>query len=126
MQLVLQGEGANGPWEADLVTLAIGNLIDNACKWARQRVSIRAGQEQGRDYLDIDDDGPGIPEAQRPLVLQRGRRADEQTPGSGLGLAIVDDLANQCGCRLELLSSPEQGCRARLWLAPRSGAQPAG
>ena len=104
----------------------LGNLIDNACKWARQRVSIRAGQEQGRDYLDIDDDGPGIPEAQRPLVLQRGRRADEQTPGSGLGLAIVDDLANQCGCRLELLSSPEQGCRARLWLAPRSSAQPAG
>ncbi|MFV0371106.1 MAG: ATP-binding protein, partial [Azonexus sp.] len=102
--------------EAEDLQEMLGNLIDNASKWAELRIDIRAGKENGRDYLDVDDDGPGIPESARRLVLQRGRRADEQTPGSGLGLSIVDDLASQCGCRLELLTSPACGCRARLWL----------
>lgn len=102
--------------EAEDLQEMLGNLIDNASKWAELRIDIRAGKQDGRDYLDVDDDGPGIPESARRLVLQRGRRADEQTPGSGLGLSIVDDLASQCGCRLELLTSPAHGCRARLWL----------
>ncbi len=80
--------------------------------------------------ITVDDDGPGVSPEDREQIFRPFYRTDEardrESGGTGLGLAIVDDLANQCGCRLELLSSPEQGCRARLWLAPRSGAQPAG
>lgn len=101
----------------------LGNLIDNASKWAQRRIRIHSGTDAGRDHIDIDDDGPGIPQEQRAFVLQRGRRADEHIPGSGLGLAIVDELAEQCACQLELLDPPHGGCRARLWLTPPAQRQ---
>ena len=81
---------------ADLTEL-LGNLLDNACKWAKSRVRIEASIDAGRRIrapalrLVIDDDGPGIAEADRAKVLQRGGRADEATPGHGLGLAMVHD-----------------------------------
>ena len=94
----------------------LGNLLDNACKWAGHRVEIRADNDGGTLTITLDDDGSGLDAQQRSAVMRRGVRADEQVPGSGLGLAIVDDLARLYGGRLELLDSPLGGLRAALRL----------
>lgn len=94
----------------------LGNLLDNACKWAASRVEVAVQSSAGMLEIRVEDDGPGLPEAVRAAVLQRGVRADESTPGSGLGLAIVSDLAGLYGGGLELESSPLGGLRARLRL----------
>lgn len=101
--------------EQDLQEM-LGNLIDNACKWAagRVEVQVRSGPD-GIEFL-IDDDGRGIAPAQRAAMLRRGVRADEQVPGSGLGLAIVDDLARLYGGGVSLADSPLGGTRAILSL----------
>jgi signal transduction histidine kinase len=94
----------------------LGNLLDNACKWARHRVALNAHGDAATLTITIDDDGQGLPPHQREVVIRRGIRADEQVPGSGLGLAIVDDLARLYGGRLELADSPLGGLRAVLTL----------
>jgi signal transduction histidine kinase len=94
----------------------LGNLMDNACKWARRRVSVQAGPADHAIAIAIEDDGGGLPEGLRTDVLERGRRLDETKPGSGLGLAIVTDLAELYGGRLELASSRLGGLAARLTL----------
>ena len=73
---------------------ALGNLIDNACKWAETRVAISGYKENGSLILSIEDDGPGLTEEEQEKARKRGERLDEQTPGSGLGLSIVHDLVN--------------------------------
>ena len=103
--------------EAQDLQEMLGNLLDNAGKWARCRVEVSCASDGARLSIDIDDDGPGIAAADRALLLQRGQRGDERVPGSGLGLAIVDELAGLYGGRLELLDSPLGGLRARLSLA---------
>lgn len=99
--------------EQDLQEM-LGNLLDNACKWARTRVLINARLSDKRLFICVDDDGAGIPEDQRIAMLQRGARADEQVPGTGLGLAIVDDLAQLYGGQVKLAASPLGGLRACL------------
>jgi signal transduction histidine kinase len=100
----------------------IGNLVDNAGKWAKSRVNIIARPlplaAAGRRRLEIliDDDGPGLVPEQRQEALKRGRRLDESKPGSGLGLSIVVDLAVLYGGSLSLDAAPEGGLRARLEL----------
>ena len=94
----------------------LGNLLDNACKWARSRVVIASGDGAGAVVVTVDDDGPGLDASKRNIVLQRGVRADEAAPGSGLGLAIVRDLAELYGGTIELEASPLGGLRARLQL----------
>jgi signal transduction histidine kinase len=94
----------------------LGNLLDNACKWARAAVSMQSLQEKDTIIILVDDDGPGIPPEMRDTVLQRGVRADEAAPGSGLGLAIVRDLAEVYGGTIFLENSPRGGLRARLQL----------
>lgn len=95
----------------------LGNLLDNACRWARQQVSLRAARSaDGRICIEVDDDGPGIPPARRAQALERGQRLDESLPGSGLGLAIVAELARLYGGALSLDDSPLGGLRARLLL----------
>jgi signal transduction histidine kinase len=101
----------------------LGNLLDNACKWARSRVRVASSAEDGGIVIDIDDDGPGLEPSMREVVLQRGVRADEAAPGSGLGLAIVRDLAELYGGAIALGESPFGGLRGRLRLpgaAPRA------
>ncbi|MCI4680534.1 sensor histidine kinase [Rhodoblastus acidophilus] len=99
-----------------------GNLIDNACKWARGAARVAAeplasgGGDRAFFRLTIDDDGPGLPADRREEALRRGQRLDESKPGSGLGLAIVSDLAAAYGGRLELSDSPLGGLRAVLIL----------
>ena len=98
----------------------IGNLADNAGKWAQGQVLIRAIRQDGGAVpmlqLTVDDDGPGLPENVRKEATQRGRRLDETKPGSGLGLSIVVDLAALYGGTFNLEDSPLGGLRARLML----------
>ena len=103
----------------------VGNLLDNACKWARTHVSVTSSLEGGRLGIIIDDDGPGIELAVNEIVLRRGVRRDERVPGSGLGLAIVRDLADMYGGTISLDRSAAGGVRARLEVpGDRSGPQP--
>lgn len=94
----------------------LGNLLDNACKWARSRVAISSAIDDDRLSISVDDDGPGLDPSLRVEVLQRGVRADQQVRGSGLGLAIVSDLAELYGGSVMLETSPLGGTRARLRL----------
>lgn len=112
--------------EQDLQEL-LGNLIDNACKWATHAVEIHvvATQTNGLPTLDItiDDDGPGIDPAVRARVLDRGVRLDESVPGAGLGLSIAAELAELYRGRLQLTEAPGGGLRATVTLpAARTGA----
>ena len=103
--------------EAQDLQEMLGNLLDNACKWAAHRVRVEArAVEGGRLEVAIDDDGPGLPPAVREAVFGRGVRADENTPGSGLGLAIVRDLARLYGGDIALETSALGGLRAVLTL----------
>jgi len=94
----------------------LGNLIDNACKWAKSRVEIQSEAGDSTTVITVDDDGPGLARELREAVLQRGVRADEAAPGSGLGLAIVADLVELYGGSISLDSSPLGGLRATLRL----------
>ena len=101
----------------------IGNLLDNAGKWAQGEVKIeitpfKPENETSRLLLQIiiDDDGPGLSPNQREQATQRGQRLDESKPGSGLGLSIVADLAAAYGGGLKLDDSPSGGLRATLLL----------
>ncbi|MBI5314074.1 MAG: sensor histidine kinase, partial [Methylocystis sp.] len=97
----------------------IGNLLDNAGKWAKSRVTIDVcveGASRPTLRVTIDDDGPGLAAHLRAAATQRGRRLDETKPGSGLGLSIVVDLAAAYGGSLQLDDSPSGGLRAELRL----------
>jgi signal transduction histidine kinase len=94
----------------------LGNLLDNACKWARTRVVVSSVNGAGKVTIAVDDDGPGIAPSMRVAVLQRGVRADEAGEGSGFGLAIVRDLVEVYGGSLVLTSSPLGGLQARVEL----------
>jgi signal transduction histidine kinase len=96
----------------------VGNLLDNACKWARSKVRASAERNgaDARFTVIVDDDGPGLTGAERASAVKRGQRLDETKPGSGLGLSIVADLAHLYKGRFELEPSPQGGLRARLEL----------
>lgn len=94
----------------------LGNLVDNACKWARSRVELRSFIDEGFVVITVEDDGPGLARELWETVLQRGVRADEAAPGSGLGLAIVADLVDLYGGAIALGSSPLGGLKATLRL----------
>jgi signal transduction histidine kinase len=94
----------------------LGNLLDNACKWARSRVVVAARAADATTDIVVDDDGAGLDVSMRDAVLQRGVRADEAAPGTGLGLAIVRDLAELYGGSITLSRSELGGLRAALRL----------
>ena len=97
----------------------MGVLLDNACKWARQRVRVRASAE-GVLRILIEDDGPGIAPAERERLLARGARRDEAQPGAGLGLAIARDVVEQYGGKLILRASAWGGTAVELELPLRA------
>lgn len=70
----------------------LGNLMENACKWAKGRVRVAAADDTRGLVLSVDDDGPGLPPALVEQAARRGARLDEKSPGWGLGLSIVSDL----------------------------------
>jgi len=92
----------------------LGNLLDNACKWAAGKVRIAAARANDRLKVEIGDDGPGIAAEQRAKALQRGGRLDERKPGSGLGLTIALDLATLYGGSLTLGKSALGGLKVEL------------
>ncbi len=103
---------------------ALGNLMDNAAKWCRSQVRVTAALQADRGAAQkllvlVEDDGPGVPVADRERVLQRGARADEHTPGHGLGLAMVRDMAGLYGGLIALGESPLGGARIELRLPGR-------
>jgi signal transduction histidine kinase len=100
----------------------VGNLVDNACKWATSRVAIDIARER-RDAnngevlrIVVDDDGRGLSPTERERAAKRGGRLDESKPGSGLGLSIVVELAGLYGGGLTLANAPAGGLRAELVL----------
>lgn len=99
----------------------LGNLLDNACKWAHTTVRFRAEVLSGlsrtgrrRLRITVEDDGPGLNSEQRARIGKRGLRLDETKPGTGLGLSIVIDLAQSYRGTLNLGSAPLGGLMARL------------
>jgi signal transduction histidine kinase len=97
----------------------LGNLCDNACKWAKGKVfvNVKAGTTRrvpGRLAITIEDDGPGLSDEQRARIGKRGVRLDESKPGSGLGLSIVTDLVQSYRGRLELAKSSRGGLRVEV------------
>jgi signal transduction histidine kinase len=99
----------------------IGNLVDNACKWAQSRVAVEVFCERLQPdkqvvHIIVDDDGRGLTPAEREQVARRGRRLDETKPGSGLGLSIVVELAGLYGGGLTLGTAPIGGLRVDLAL----------
>ncbi len=112
--------------EADLQEM-LGNLMDNACKWARHRVAVSLRGLPSGEALEIhiEDDGPGIPADALASVVARGVRLDETVPGSGLGLAIVREGVAGYGGDLQLSTGPAGGLHATLRL-PAVPAAPGG
>lgn len=102
--------------EQDLQEM-MGNLLDNACKWARHRVTVTVSPDTPLQWCcTITDDGPGIAESHLAAVVHRGVRFDEAVPGTGLGLAIVQELAELYGGRLKLSRAASGGLSASLYL----------
>jgi signal transduction histidine kinase len=105
----------------DLLEIA-GNAIENACKWGRTKVRVRADELSGERFrLLVEDDGQGLPPDRRAEVVQRGTRLDESAPGSGLGLSIIDELARAYGGSLTLSDSALGGLKLEADL-PRAEA----
>jgi signal transduction histidine kinase len=116
-QLSLTRDVAPGlklPWDREDVLEALGNLLDNACKWADSEVRLSMHMTVGHYLIVVEDDGPGIPESKRDGVLNRGSRLDEQVDGHGLGLGIVRDIVEARGASLALSASPLGGLRAAI------------
>ena len=105
----------------DLLEIA-GNAMENACKWGKAKVRVRAAElGPERLGLTVEDDGPGLPPERREDVLRRGERLDENAPGSGLGLSILDELARAYGGALRLEDSALGGLKVVIDL-PRAEA----
>ena len=96
----------------------LGNLMDNASKWARQHVAVQVSRHAQGLTVRIDDDGPGFPENPES-VLQLHVRGDEQVPGHGVGLAVVNDLVTSHQGILVLTRSPWGGARVEILLPAR-------
>ena len=94
--------------EGDLMEV-LGNLLDNACKWCRQRVGISVTLEKARARISIVDDGPGIAASQVETILQRGGRIDQTKPGQGIGLSVVVDIIAAYQGRLQIGAGPLGG-----------------
>lgn len=102
--------------EDELMEL-LGNLLDNAFKWARRRVRVTGSQARdGTLSVVVEDDGPGIPDGVRERVLERGVRLDQQVPGQGIGLALVAELVRDRGGRLHIAEGALGGARLAVEL----------
>jgi len=104
------------PWDREDMLELLGNLLDNACKWANSEVVLSIERSAVGYRLRVDDDGPGIPAAERAPVLDRGTRLDERAEGHGLGLGIVRDILSAWGGTLSLQDSPLGGLQVQIEL----------
>jgi signal transduction histidine kinase len=104
---------------ADLQEI-LGNLLENAAKWASSQVRVGISAGNGRTRIVFEDDGPGIAAERRAEAVQRGVRLDTSRPGSGLGLQIVDELCRIYGGSLELGDGALGGLAATVILPGRA------
>jgi len=111
--------GLQLPWDREDLLELLGNLLDNACKWADAEVRLSVVETADGFELSVEDDGPGIPEDQRAQVFSRGTRLDEQTDGHGLGLGIVRDIVDAWGGVLRLEESEWGGLKVIIELPKR-------
>jgi signal transduction histidine kinase len=125
LQRSLRGEGlhwiveiANAPKAAvdteDMAEL-LGNLLDNACKWARSGIWLHAAADNGVSIV-IEDDGPGVPAGKLADLGQRGLRLDRRVQGTGQGLAIVNEIVEAYGGELVISQSERGGLRVEARL----------
>ena len=132
LERIFHDKGVEIDWDADddlyflgerqdLLELA-GNAMENAGKWCRSKVRVRAAATPGaRLRLSVEDDGPGLTAEERAAGVRRGARLDESAPGSGLGLSIIDELARAYGGSLKLGEARLGGLLVELDL-PRAEA----
>ena len=100
----------------DLAEL-LGNLLDNAAKWAEEHIHIQAAStEDDTIAIYIEDDGPGVPEQSLVQLGKRGLRLDEQAPGNGLGLAIACEIVQAYGGTIDFKSRTHGGLKLRISL----------
>ena len=104
------------PWDREDMLELLGNLLDNACKYARSEVLLSIEPTPEGYLIRVEDDGPGIPEDQREAVLERGIRLGERAEGHGLGLGIVRDILAAWNGRLTLGQSALGGLQASVHL----------
>ena len=115
------GNGLRARIDPGDLTEILGNLMDNACKWANARVAVAvAADPSGGLRIRVTDDGPGIPAEQRARILERGVRGDEQMPGQGLGLALVRELVEDYGGDIHFADATPVGTEVSVRLAVRS------
>ena len=132
LERIFRDKGITIDWDApedlwfqgerqDLLEIA-GNAMENAGKWGRRKVRVRAVRSTPeRLRLTIEDDGPGLPEDQREAAMQRGARLDESAPGSGLGLSIIDELTRGYRGALTLGTSSLGGLKVEVELPCAEG-----
>ena len=111
--------GLHLPWDREDMLELLGNLLDNACKWADSQVELSVQQNPNGFVIEVQDDGPGIPESERDQVFSRGARLDEQVSGHGLGLGIVRDIVDAWGGEMRLETGPLGGLSVIIELHKR-------
>lgn len=99
----------------------VGNLLENACKWAKHKITIQCDINETSSstpvlLIGVDDDGIGLAADKREEAIKRGKRLDESKPGTGLGLSIVSDMVNDYGGSIQLADSPLGGLSVKLSL----------
>ncbi|SSC65202.1 sensor histidine kinase [Ciceribacter selenitireducens] len=92
----------------------LGNILDNAVKWARSTISVRVCRDAAGHRLVIEDDGPGADPAGLKLMMERGIRLDSQKPGTGIGLSIVKDIASVYDLTIEITNRDAGGLRVSV------------
>jgi len=110
-------KGLKIPADREDMLEVFGNLLENACKWAASEVHCHLTTEDGKSYICIEDDGPGIDENIQEQLLYRGVRADETRPGHGLGLSIVSEMVQAYDGSIELSRSADlHGLKVKIIL----------
>ena len=107
------------PWDREDMLELLGNLLDNACKWTHSEVRLNIERNLDGYVLRVEDDGPGIPPAERSRVLDRGFRLDERAEGHGLGLGIAQDILAAWHGKMSLQDSALGGLQVRIELPAR-------
>ncbi len=121
---IVHGELPAGrlPFDHEDMLELLGNLMDNACKWAKQRVEVQL--TRGADLqVRVADDGPGVTSDQYDKLMRRGGRLDEQETGHGLGLAIVKDLVSDYGGEMTFAKSALGGLEVSVTLPLPTGSR---
>jgi two-component system sensor histidine kinase PhoQ len=111
--------------ESDLTEL-LGNLLDNAFKWARGAIRVAASVDAGVLTLSVEDDGAGVPAEAAQAILERGRRADESVPGHGIGLAVVRDIVSAYDGRIDIGRSALGGAAVAVHIPAVWAGHPSG